>query len=108
MLLLEHVLGTLAKLIVYYLTGQAILHLDISYASEMWSVKLSFEPEFRAERPELLFQGPYLQTHGRSHAFDPHSDRFILVKQVEEKTPGTEIRVVFNFDDELRRLVPGR
>ena len=56
---------------------------------EMWSVKLSFEPEFRAERPELLFQGPYLQTHGRSHAFDPHSDRFILVKQVEEKTPGT-------------------
>ncbi len=71
----------------------------------MMVVAIRDEPTFTAEKPRLLFEGPYLggEMFG---GFDVSLDgqRFVMVKQSE--TGATQINVILNWFEELKRLVP--
>ena len=53
----------------------------------------------------MVFTGPY--SDGR-HSYDisPDGKNFLMIKQSEEKTEITELVVVLNWVEELKRLVP--
>ena len=76
--------------------------------TQMMVVQVQLEPTFAAERPEVLFEGPYdldpilLGTPNYDSALD---GRFLMVT-AGEGVPAPQINVVLNWFDELQRLVP--
>ena len=72
----------------------------------MMAVDITTEPTFRAGTPRLLFEGTYQRSAGGSAFYDvtPDGKRFVMV---QTQGPGsTEINVVLNWFEELKRLVP--
>lgn len=64
--------------------------------------------QFEADRPQLLFKGPYwLNADVRNYDVAPDGQSFVMVKK-ERTFPPTEVIVVLNWLDELKRLVPAR
>jgi Tol biopolymer transport system component len=79
----------------------------------MMAVDISTEPEFLARKPRQLFKGSYVTTGGgyvrANYDVSPDGQRFLTLKPVEHKSaPLTQINVVLNWSDELKRLVPAR
>ena len=79
----------------------------------MWAVPVETEPRFRVGNLEPLFQGPYVvDQSGQGSRFDiaPDGERFLMLKPLGATlTDGTvepDLVVVFNWFDELQRLVP--
>ena len=74
---------------------------------KMMAVPIEPGPRFTFGQPLLLFEGTYeLPDNRLGPTYDVSSDgRFLMLRRVGEKRP-TEIRVVLNFDEELKRLVP--
>ncbi len=79
----------------------------------MWAVPVETEPTFRALNPEPLFQGPYVVDQGgQGSRFDiaPDGERFLMLKPggatSTDDTAEPDLVVVFNWFDELQRLVP--
>jgi len=56
----------------------------------------------------MLFQGSYTPTTGTFPFYDvsPDGQRFLMLKPAETAAPGTQIVVVQNWFEELKRLVP--
>ena len=64
---------------------------------------------FSAGKPRMLFEGPYLPTAASLPFYDvsPDGQRFLMLKPVESQTSApTQINVVLNWFEELRRRVP--
>ena len=76
--------------------------------SKMMAVTVSSEPGFGFRSPEVLFESQYLHGHARLPSYDVAPDgRFLMIKPApEEKVEITEIVVVLNWFEELKRLVP--
>ncbi len=60
-------------------------------------------------RPEVLFEGSYVSTHTNPQGYQyygisPDGRRFLMLK--EEQLQQTQINVILNWDEELKRLVP--
>ncbi len=75
--------------------------------SDMMVVDVTTEPTFSAGKPRLLFSGDY-QTDEAGHpsyGVSPDGQRFLMVQDVRGETL-MEFRVVFNWTEELKRLVP--
>jgi Tol biopolymer transport system component len=68
--------------------------------NRVMAVRLQTTPELRVGKPEVLFEGPY----GQGMSVSPDGKRFLLLR--EDPSPITELRVVVNWDEELKRLVP--
>ncbi len=68
-------------------------------------VPVTTEPDFTAETPRLLFDGPYHNVGGRSYAVTPDAQRFLLLKRQEQEAP-RRINIVHNWFEELKRLAP--
>jgi serine/threonine-protein kinase len=68
---------------------------------KMMAVAVETEPEFSAGRPRLLFEGRYLAGFDIS----PDGQRFLMIREPEAE-PVTELNVVFNWFEELKRLAP--
>jgi hypothetical protein len=68
----------------------------------MMAVDIQTEPSFTAGRPRLLFEGQY------EDWWDVAADgqRFLMVQSVEPEQPATQIHVVLNWFEELKRRVP--
>jgi serine/threonine-protein kinase len=64
------------------------------------SPKLSFEV------PRIVFEGDYLNIGGWDYDVSPDGQRFLLLKPVEGSWPRTQLRVVTNWFEELKRKVP--
>ncbi len=73
---------------------------------KMMAVTVETVPEFSASSPKELFSGLY-KSYRCSANYDitPDGDRFIMIKPDEESEP-TQINVVLNWGEELKRLVP--
>lgn len=75
----------------------------------MMAVDVTTEPTFSVGKPRVLFQGNYLQSPVRVSNYDVSADgqRFVMIKPSEpaESSP-TQINVVLNWFEELKRLVP--
>ena len=77
--------------------------------NRMMAVSVETEPTFRPGRPEVLFEGRYVNS--RIVAENPYYDishdaqRFLMIKAVEG-SQSAQINVVLNWFEELKRLVP--
>jgi serine/threonine-protein kinase len=86
------------------------------YAGRMMAVMIETEPAFAAGNPEVLFRGEYFVTHSNSpYDISPDGQRFLMMKEDPqpqeaaepvETPPITELIVVDNWDEVLRRITP--
>jgi len=77
--------------------------------TQMWIVDVQTGGEFSAGKPRLLFQRTGLGGSGSTRCWDisPDDQRFLMVKREERPLkPVTEIVIVQNWFEELKRLVP--
>ena len=77
--------------------------------SSMMAVALDMESGFTAGTPQILFEGPYVPTAFSFPFYDVSADgqRFLMLAPVASQTGGaTQIHVVLNWAEELKRLVP--
>jgi len=77
--------------------------------SKMMAVDVDTKVGFSAAKPKVLFEGPYLLTGASFPAYDVSSDgqRFLMLKPVDSQTSAaTQINVVLNWFEELKRKVP--
>jgi len=74
----------------------------------MMAVEITTEPSFSAGKPQQLFQGEYASVLVGVPNYDvaPDGQRFLMVKGSETVGPVTEINVVLNWTEELKRRVP--
>ncbi len=72
--------------------------------NKMMAVAVRTAPTFMAEKPRLLFEGPYV-TNSNAANYDISLDgqRFLMIK---EEGQSSEINVILNWFEELKRLVP--
>ena len=82
---------------------------ELFYRNEdqMMAVDITTEPTFTHGNPTLLFERPYLRVGFRS-AYDvtPDGQRFLMVKESEQQLAVTQLNVVLNWFEELKRLAP--
>ena len=79
--------------------------------NKMMSVEIATQPSFVAGKPRMLFEGPYATTPPTlvSPFYDvaPDGQRFLMLKPTEQtQAAPTQINVVLNWSEELKRLVP--
>ena len=76
---------------------------------KMIAVAIETEPELSVGTPRLLFEGRFLGTGPvhlrRNYDVSPDGQRFLMIKREQDLVP-TEIIVVLNWFEELKRLVP--
>jgi serine/threonine protein kinase len=74
---------------------------------KMMAVDIMTEPEFTPAKPRLLFEGKYFSViYGRNYDITPDGQQFVMVKLIEEESVATQINVVLNWFEEIKRLVP--
>lgn len=71
---------------------------------DMMVVPFETSPRFAPGKPEILFSGDYLSHPGRAYDISPDGERFLMVKPDDDEN--TELHVVLNWFQELKRLVP--
>ncbi|MDA2935056.1 serine/threonine-protein kinase [Acidobacteria bacterium AH-259-D05] len=75
----------------------------------MMVVPIQTEPAFMAGNPAVLFDGRYVNDPGQDYDIFPDGQRFLMIKaggQTEETSARTELIIVLNWFEELKRLVP--
>ncbi len=80
---------------------------ELIYRNEnKWMVaSVRTQPTFNAETPALLFEQSYLGNDNASnYDVSPDGQHFLMIEKVVEEP--TQINVVLNWFEELKRLVP--
>ncbi len=75
---------------------------------QMMVVSVVAAPTFQAQTPRLLFEGSYRYDPGSrfsNYDISPDGQRFVMVKETEDQET-SQINVVLNWFEELKRLVP--
>jgi serine/threonine-protein kinase len=75
---------------------------------KMMVVEVTTGSTFTRGRPRVLFDQSYGETsHARSYDLTPDGGAFVMItERVAEPDPVTQIHVVLNWTEELKRLVP--
>ena len=74
---------------------------------QMMSVSITTQPRFAAARPTVLFSGAYARSDGWvDYDVAPDGDHLLMINPGEQERPATEITVLLNWFDELKRRVP--
>lgn len=69
------------------------------------AAKVTTEPQFRADTPHRLFEGPYLNVPGVS--YDVTADgRFLMLEENYKQPPTAQLQAIFNWSEEVKRRVP--
>ena len=68
-------------------------------------VPVSYKPEFNVGKPRVALEGPYINVPGRSYDVSPDGERFLVVKQAEQKEQQNQqpMALVLNWQNDLRR-----
>jgi Tol biopolymer transport system component len=76
--------------------------------NKMMVVDVATQPTFSAGKARLLFEGQYLPTPATFPNYDVSADgqRFLMIKALGDTQAPTQINVVLNWAEELKRLVP--
>jgi len=69
---------------------------------KVMSIALTTQPALVAGKPRIVFEGRYEGTYDVS----PDGQRFLMIKAGEHATSATQINVVLNWFEELKRRVP--
>ena len=72
---------------------------------KMMAVEVTLQPAFGAGTPRMLFEGDYVGEVGRRANYDvtPDGQRFLMVKASEQESAATQIIVVENWFEGLKR-----
>lgn len=70
------------------------------------SVAVQTQPDFSAETPKFMFEGPYLNVPGVSYDVAPDGQRFMMLEESLKQPPTTHLNVVLNWFEELKQRVP--
>jgi Tol biopolymer transport system component len=76
--------------------------------NKMMAVGTETQPAFSAGTPKVLFEGQYVRTLQTMPNYDVSRDgqRLLMVKASEQTEAATQINVVLNWFEELKRRVP--
>jgi len=77
--------------------------------NKMMAVEITTKPNFALGNPHVLFERPYILANVPISNYDvsPDGRRFLMVKPTEQaQAPPTQINVVLNWFEELKRRVP--
>jgi serine/threonine-protein kinase len=69
------------------------------------AVPITTRPVFSVGTPQMLFQGDYINVSGLDYDGSPDGKRFLVLQPVETSRP-TELHVVVNWFEELKRVCP--
>jgi len=70
-------------------------------------VSVQTEPSFVAGNPALVFEGDYLLTDGGpNYDVSLDGERFLMIKEVQDASATSQIIIVENWFEEVKRLVP--
>jgi len=77
--------------------------------NKMMVVDVVTQPAFSVGKPKMLFEGPYLPTPSPlpNYSVSPDGQRFLMLKSVEERQ-ATQINVVLNWFEDLKKKVPAK
>ncbi len=80
------------------------------FGTKWFVVNISDGEHFAAGQPQLLFEGPFVNPPGYSYNVMPNGTQFLVVEGVDQTKTSSELIVVTNVFDEIRRRVsqPGR
>ena len=75
---------------------------------KMMAVDIATQPRFTASKPRMLFEGPYEPSPATGPNYDVSADgqRFLMIKASEQEQAVTQIDMVLNWFEELKRRVP--
>jgi len=75
---------------------------------KMMAVDITTQRGFTAGKPRVLFEGRYEPSPGTAPNYDvsPDGQRFLMLKPSEPAQAATQINVVLNWFEELKRRVP--
>jgi hypothetical protein len=71
----------------------------------MMGVEIGTANGLRAGTPRKILGGPFIWRRSGNHDVSRDGSRFVMIEGESEMT-GTELRVVLNWFEELRRLAP--
>ena len=77
--------------------------------NKMMVVSVQTESTFSHGIPRVLFEAQYLSGGPRTYDIHPNDQRFLMIKQAprtEESSAPTQLILVQNWSEELKRLVP--
>ncbi len=88
--------------------GDSELYYRVSGEHHFMAASLQSDPRFRVIGQERLFEAARFWTILFRTHYDIHPDgeRFLMNKESEEELPMTELIVVENWFEELKRLAP--
>ncbi len=74
----------------------------------MMAVDVTTQPPFSAGKPRVLFEGSYLSVTQTMPSYDvfPDGNHFLMLKPNEQAKSPTQINIVQNWFEELKRRVP--
>jgi hypothetical protein len=74
----------------------------------MMAVEITTQPSFRAGTPRMLFEGTFETSTVLRTQYDvtPDGQRFVMVQQGAGDAGVSQIHVVLNWFEELKRSVP--
>jgi serine/threonine-protein kinase len=71
------------------------------------AVPVTTTPTFKAGESRTIFRGPYINVPGFSYDVSPDGQRFLVLQPEDsQEKPITELQVIFNWTEELKRKVP--
>jgi eukaryotic-like serine/threonine-protein kinase len=77
---------------------------------KMMAVQITTQPAFAASKPTMLFERDYAASEflatGIAYDVSPDGQRFLMVKESDQAAAATQINVVLNWFQELKRLAP--
>ncbi len=85
--------------------GKVLYYRDFS-GNKMMAVSFNTEPELRVSQPRLLFEGKYYggSPWGRNYDISPDGTRFIMITDESQSEKPTQINLILNWVEELKRL----
>jgi hypothetical protein len=81
----------------FYMEGDAMMAVDIAT-----------QPALKVGRPRLLFRNASLRLWGDPYSVSPDGQRFLAIQDGLAPEASTQIHIVLNWTDELKRLVPAK
>ena len=89
-------------------TGKALYYRDDA-GHRVFKVSIQTQPVVQVGNPALVIEGRFTggSRAGRNHDISPKGDFFIMIEE-EEPPPVTQINVVLNWSEELKRFGAAR
>ena len=73
---------------------------------KMMAVQITTQPTVTVSKPRKLFEGPYVMTNLTSPGMGPDGQRFLMLKPGQQEQEASQINIVLNWTEELKRRVP--